>query len=69
MTRSRLFEIARASLSSTTLWINVAAVAYVLLTGDIQNLQRFHLDDHTTAVVTTLINLLHVLQRKTKETA
>lgn len=69
MTRSRLWTIARAALSSTTLWINVAAIAYVLLTGDIQNLQPFHLDDHTTATITTLINLLHVLQRKAKETA
>lgn len=69
MTRSRLLTIARAALSSTTLWINVAAIAYVLLTGDIQNLQQFHLDDHTTAVITTIVNLLHVLQRKTKETA
>lgn len=69
MTRSRLLTIARASLSSTTLWINVAAVAYVLLTGDIANLQRFHLDDHATIVATALLNLLHVLQRKTKETA
>lgn len=62
-TTQQLRAAASAALTSRTLWISVVAVAYTLLTGEVEALRWLHLDDHKTQGIIALINIVNVLSR------
>ena len=46
-------------LQSKTFWINFISIVYVLVTGNVSALQPLHMNDHLTATIVGLINIIN----------
>ena len=54
-------------LNSRTFWINIVGAAYVLLTGEVSNLEMMHMNDHLSVVIMMVINALNVYDKEKKQ--